>query len=275
MIVGADADRSRGRDGMNQPDRAARRQRPRAEHRRRPGDPDQAEQVPHRSRRTRPGTEYQQDGDIVESPREIRHHLKRWSIRPLRVVDEEHDGPLLGEPGAQPVDAVGDRGGPLRRCHRLAGQEFGCRVCSSVKRMGIPALGERGRRLLEQRAHDAEEKRGFEAAGRSAAHGEVGPGGASRCMIKQGGLAQPGVRLEHDRLSAAAPDAVDRVVDHPEFVVALDEATRPPCEIRAQMSDGAHVPSRTRTPLGSFPGPSGAQRLPHRQCRSASCAGAR
>ena len=93
-----------------------------------------------------PGGDDQRDALGVESPRREQQGFGRGPVQPLRVIDQAHDGPAVGELGQQGQDAESDehaiaglgRGEPEGTAHRArlrGGQCVGPVECGAQQQM--------------------------------------------------------------------------------------------------------------------------------------------
>ena len=155
--------------------------------------------------------DHDQQRQVLDPPREVRQHLQRRAVGPLRVVDHEHQRPAARRAPRTttarcgPAASGSRRPGAARLQQQLAGRRRG--AVEQVRALCGRALAH-GR--LEQRAHDAEGEVALERPGRRAADEAAGLDRERRARFEQRRLAHARRGLEHDdraRARRGTPDA--------------------------------------------------------------------
>jgi hypothetical protein len=223
MALAADLRRSRRRRAADELRRAAVGERLRMQHRRRGRPTDEAEEVRGRVGIVGAGADGDEHGQVGDPPREIGEHLQRLPVGPLRVVDDEHERRVLGQGGAQPQHAVGDRRGGVGAGERPIEQQGaggGGRPVEQARPSFVRCVAQRS---FQQRAHHSEGEMALEPAGCGTAHAPAGLGRLLRGVLEQRALAEPGGCREDDDRAGATGQPRHRGAQHVELERALDE----------------------------------------------------
>jgi hypothetical protein len=94
----------------------------------------------------------------------------------VRVVDDEHERSLLGQGGAQPQHAVGDRHGGVGGGQRAVAQQGAGGGGRPLEQARPPLVGCLAQRSFQQRPHHAVAEMALERAGCGTAHAAAGEG---------------------------------------------------------------------------------------------------
>jgi hypothetical protein len=165
----------------------------------------------------------QQQRQPVQPAGQVDDEPQRGGVAPLQVVDGQHQRPLGGEPGGQPVEPVQHRERALGRLVQHVEHPAG-----AGRRPGqqpLPPLRVDQHRL-EQLPDGAEPEGPFELAAPGTEHGQVLLGGQPAGLGQQPGLADARRPLDEQQLRGAGGEVGDRVPDDVQLVVAVDQVGR-------------------------------------------------
>jgi len=172
----------------------------------------------------RTGRDDDQQRQVLAALRGVEERAHRGVVGGVGVVDGEHQRPLLGDVGGDPVEAVQERelrrtGGVLHA--DLAGQRrLGTRGGAGEHASAL-ARGRVRQVRLEQLQRDAERVLPLELAAAGAQHDHPLLLRVAGRVREQMGLAEPGGALEHDDPADARAGGVDRLVQRAQLPLPL------------------------------------------------------
>ena len=173
----------------------------------------------------RPGRDDQAGGELLDPRLEVGEEPQRVLVGPVRVVDEQGERDRLGQPRAQPVQAV-----EAREQAVVGGGAVGDLLeqwASEAGGAGEQPLALRARERLdarrEQLYHHAEcELLLHDAAARTEHHHPAGLG-QRRGRVHQRALADARRALDHDDPAGPARSGAERIADLRQLGLALQE----------------------------------------------------
>ena len=136
------------------------------------------QQLP-RARFAAPGGEEYPDRLVANAAEQVREQAQRRLVRPVGVVDDEHDRTRLGRANGEPVEAMENREAGISRRQR-DGSACGCEQqrrggCGTGEQVGPHVVGQTQQPPLEQRPGDAPPERLLHLAAGGAQHREIAP----------------------------------------------------------------------------------------------------
>ena len=154
-------------------------------------------------------------GELLEPRLEVVEEAQRGLVGPVRVVDEQGERDGLGEPRAQPVEAVEAREEPLVG-RRAVGDVLEQRP-SQPGRAGEQLLARLGAERLDARRqqlyHHAERELSLHDAAARTEHDHASGLRERRGLVHQRALADPGRALDHDDPAGPGRRGVEPAVD--------------------------------------------------------------